>query len=265
MKIRYALILTPLLLLGCDKQISVREVCDVNANFCNDLNTDGHCNAIRSEVIVKRYLENQTPSDENKFKLLVDFEEYSSCIHLASQIEHIKLKEKKNSRIKGYMTSLREIKRLIAETKDTSHPGILYYQWSHTNNEAALNKFLSLENAESMRNTQMQFLLATYYIKFDLEKTVNLLYRALELNPKDGIPNNEIYKTLVNIFYKQKKYKHAYIWALIAKESGIENIEIAPLEHMLENQGKSLVNLKKLANKTLDQIESGTFFSPRDF
>lgn len=265
MKIKYALIFAPLFLIGCERQITVREVCDVNESFCSDLNTDGHCNAIRSEVIVKRHLEKKDPSDENKYNLLLDFEEYSSCIHLASQIEHIKLKEKKNSRIKGYMTSLREIKRLIAETKDTSHPGILYYQWSQTNDEAALNKFLSLENTESMKNTQMQFLLATYYIKFDLEKTVNLLYRALELNPEHGTPNNEIYKTLVNIFYKQKKYKHAYIWALIAKESCIENIEITPLEHMLETQGKSLGNLEKLANKTLEQIESGTFFSPREF
>jgi len=265
MKIKYALIFAPLFIVGCERQITVREVCDVNANFCNDLNTDGHCNAIRSEVIVKRYLEKQDPSDESKYKLLLDFEEYSSCIHLASQIEHIKLKEKKNSRIKGYMTSIREIKRLTAETKDTSHPGMLYYQWSHTNDESALNKFLSLEDSKSMKNTQMQFLLATYYIKFDLEKTVNLLYRALELNPEGATPNNEIYKTLVNIFYKQKKYKHAYIWALISKESGIENIEITPLEHMLESQGKSLTNLEKLASKTQEQIESGTFFSPREF
>jgi len=265
MKIKYALIFASLFTFGCEKQITVREVCDQSAEFCKDLNTDGHCNAIRSEVIVKRYLEKQNPSDENKYNLLLDFEDYSKCIHLASQIEHIKLKEKKNSRIKGYMTSLREIERLTNETKNTSHPGLLYYQWSHKNDDAALNKFLSLEDTQAMKNTQMQFLLATYYIKFDLEKTVDLLYRALELNPENTLPNNEIYKTLVNIFYKQKKYKHAYIWALIAKESGIDNIEITPLAHMLEAQGKSLDNLEELANKTQDQVENGTFFSPRDY
>ena len=265
MELKYALIFASKFLIGCENQITVREVCDQNANFCNDLNSDGHCNAIRSEVIVKRYIENKAPTDENKNKLLLDFEEYSSCIHLASQIEHIKLKEKKNSRIKGYLTSQREIKRLIAETKNTSHPGVLYYQWSHTNDETALYKFLSLENTQEMKTSQMQFLLATYYIKFDLEKTVDLLYRALELNPENSQPNNEIYKTLVNIFYKQKKYKHAYIWALIAKDSGIDNIEIAPLEHMLESQGKSLNNLEKLASKIQDQVESGTFFPPGSF
>ncbi|PAJ73302.1 hypothetical protein CJF42_16405 [Pseudoalteromonas sp. NBT06-2] len=265
MKIKYALIFIPLFIVGCEEQITVREVCDQNAKFCNDLNSDGHCNKVRSEVIVKRHLEKQNPIDENKYNLLLDFEEYSKCIYLASQIEHVKLKEKKNSRIKGYMTSLREIERLTSETKNTSHPGLLYYQWSHNNDESALNKFLSLEDSQSMKNSHMQFLLATYYIKFDLEKTVDLLYRALELNPENTLPNNEIYKTLVNIFYKQKKYKHAYIWALISKESGIENIEITPLEHMLETQGKSIDSLKSLANKTQRQVEGGTFFSPRDF
>ncbi|SFD01313.1 DUF2989 domain-containing protein [Pseudoalteromonas denitrificans] len=265
MKFRYTLLLTSLVLFGCEKQISVREVCEQNNNMCSDLNVDGHCNAIRSEVIVKRFIEKQDPSDDNKYKLLLDFEEYSKCIHLASQIEHIKLKDKKSSRIKGYMTSLREIKRLNTETKNVTHPGLLYYHWTHNRDEQALEQFLALETSDSMKNSEMQFLLATYYIKFDLEKTLDLLYRALELNPEDSQPNVDIYKTLVNIFYKQKKYKHAYIWALIARESGVNNIEIIPLAQMLKSQGKSLDNLEALANKTQEEVESGKFFSPRDF
>ncbi len=265
MNLQHVVIFSCLLMLGCEKEITIREICDQQSKMCSDLNTDGHCNAQRSEVILARHFEKVQPNDENKYDLLMKFDEYSSCIALASKIEHIKLKDKKTSRINGYITSLNEIKRLIRETSDTSHPGLLYYFWSHNGDEKALEKLLSLENTQSMQTSEMQLLLATYYVKIDLEKTIEILYRALELNPDGEKPNNEIYTTLVNIFYKQKKYKQAYIWAVISIESGVENIELALLSEHLTAQGKSLDGLNKLAYKTQDEVESGNFISPRGF
>lgn len=263
MKLTYLLFLSTLLLVGCDNQISVREVCEQSPQMCDDLNTDGHCNFERSEVIVARYYEQKTPTDENKFTLLTHFEKYSKCIHLASGIEHIKLKDKKTSRMNGYLTSLREIKRLSNETINSSLPNLLYYHWSRNGSEQALEQFLKQENDSIMQTSELQFLLATYYIKFDIDKTISLLYHSLELSNGDKPVNNEIYTTLLNLFYKQKNYKNAYIWGLIAQESGVDKIDLISLENLLVAEGKSIDSLEDLADKTLSDIQDGQFISPR--
>ncbi|ATC95153.1 DUF2989 domain-containing protein [Pseudoalteromonas tunicata] len=264
MKLAYLLFLSTLLLVGCDSQISVREVCEQSPLMCEDLNTDGHCNFERSDVIVARYYEKQQPTDVNKFTLLNGFEKYSKCIHLASGIEHIKLKDKKTSRMNGYLTSLKEIKRLSQETVNSQLPQLLYYHWSRNGSEQALEQLLQQENQPSMQTSELQFLLATYYIKFDLDKTITLLYRSLELYKGDKPINQEIFTTLVNLFYKQKNYKNAYIWGLIAQESGGAKIDLAGLENLLAGEGKSIESLEDLADKTLSDIQDGKFVSPRN-
>ncbi|MBE0364253.1 hypothetical protein PULV_a1852 [Pseudoalteromonas ulvae UL12] len=263
---RVAFIIAPFLLIqGCGDEVSVRDVCDNTPGMCSDLNTDGHCNVERSQVIVARHYEKAQPTDENKYTLLDNFEQYSRCIYRAAGIEHIKLKDKKTSRVNGYLTSLAEIKRLSNETVNSTYPKLLYYHWSRNGSEEAMEKLLQQEQQAAMQTSEMQFLLATYFIKFDLEKTLDLLYLALQLNPAGETVNTEIYTSLVNIFYKQKNYKHAYIWGLIAQESGVKKIDLAPLENLLQGEGKSLDALQDLADKTYDEINNGEFISPRGF
>ncbi len=251
-------------LTGCDSQISVRQVCDDTPQFCSDLNTDSHCNTERSNVIIGRYIEHQKPTDNNKFKLLTDFHSYSRCVELASSIEHIKLKEKTTSRVNGYLTSIKEIKRLSNDTKNSNLPELLYYHWSYNNNEEAIYKLEKLDQQGELENSEMQFKLASYYTKVDVDLAIDKLYHALELNPPGQKPNNEIYTSLVNSFYKLEKHKQAYIWAVIARDTGVKNIDLEPLEYLLENQGKSLSQLQSLAFDTKDRVESGEFKSPRE-
>lgn len=252
-----------LALLGCDEQLSVRQVCEETPQFCNDLNTDSHCNAQRSEVIIGRYIENKTPTDKVRYQLLTDFHQYSQCVELASSIEHIKLKEKTTSRVNGYLTSIKEIKRLSDATKNSRLPELLYYHWAHNNDQSAIAKLEALDKEYKLENSDMQFKLASYYTKFDLDLAIDKLYHALELNPDGDIPNPEIYTALVDTFFKLDKIKQSYIWAIVAIESDVKNIDLAPLEYKLEKDGRSLDKLQSLAYATKDQIESGQFKSPR--
>lgn len=261
-----SLLIGLLTLAGCDEPITLSKVCEETPGFCSDLNKDSHCKKQRADVILKRYVEYKDPSDENKFQLLKGFESYNQCITLAAKIELTKLKSKKTSRIDGQLTSIKEMTRIYQDTKNTTHPGLLYYQWSRNNNKRALTKLLSIENDPSVtKSAEMQFFLASYYIKFDEEKTIDLLYKTLELNKKGTFPNPEVYTSLISLFYKHEKFKHAYIFSQVAKMSGVENIDSFEIEQSLLNSGKNLSSLDDLAEQIYLQVINGEFVSPRDF
>lgn len=248
---------------GCDSGKTVREICNDHSEFCADLNTDSHCNTQRADVISLRYTESKKPDDEVKYQLLTAFSKYAQCVELASSIEHIKLKEKTTSRVNGHLTALKEINRLSRETVNSNHPGLLYYHWSVNGNEGAMDALIKLDQQGELETTKFQYQLATYYIKFNRDIAIDKLYHALELNPAGQMPTSEIFTSLTNIYYQMEEYKLAYIWALVATEAGVKNIDLAPLEYELTAQGKSLSQLDELADSTYSKVLSGSFTSPR--
>ncbi|KAF7787376.1 hypothetical protein PRUB_a4586 [Pseudoalteromonas rubra] len=261
-----SLCITTALLSGCDDTITLSKICSDTPGFCADLNKDSHCKEERASVIFSRYREYKAPTDENKYTLLKDFEQYNECVSLAAQIEHIKLKEKTTSRVEGHLTSLKEMTRIYQDTINTEHPGLLYYHWSRRNNRMALNKLLNMQDQEHVKSDrEIQLFLATFYAKIDDDKTIDILYRVLELNKAGETPDPEVFASLVSIFYKQQKYKHAYTFARVAQLSGSENIDILPVEHKLSASGKDLGALDTLAAKTWEEISNGEFLSPRNF
>jgi hypothetical protein len=251
---------------GCEQPLTQKRVCQETPGLCADLNKDHRCKKDRNEIILARYREYKTPNDENKYDLLKKFEDYNECVYLATHIEHIKYKHNTTTRVKGHLTALKEIHRLYSETKNAEHPGLLYYHWSRNNDNDALRKLLKMENDPVITtDPEMQFFLASYYAKFDDEKTISLLYKVLELNKPGTMPNLEVFATLTSIFYKQKKFKHAYTFAKVSEMAGFVNIDLIPVTHEITSQGKSLRPLNELASKTFDSIKSGEFVSPRSF
>ncbi|KZN28436.1 hypothetical protein N480_10100 [Pseudoalteromonas luteoviolacea S2607] len=252
------------LMTGCEEPLTLAKVCDETPGFCSDLNKDSHCKEERAAVILSRYIEYKDPIDDNKYQLLKKFETYNTCISLAAKIEHIKLKEKTTSRVEGHLTSLKEMNRIYQDTRGSNHPGLLYYHWSRNNSQFAMNKLLRMQDEKYVRdNSEIQMFLATYYAKFDDDKTIDLLYRVLELNEAGETPDLEVYKALVSIFYKQKKYKHAYTFARIAQLSGFEEVDLIDIKHELTARGRNINVLEQLALKTREEIETGKFLSPR--
>jgi hypothetical protein len=256
-------VIATLLLPGCEDPLTLRQICDEKPNLCSDLGVDGHCNNDRLEVIFNRYYEAKLPSDINRYNLLIEVEKYSNCMALASQIEHIKLKEKKTVRVNGYLASVKEIKRLSDQTQFSDYPPLLFYHWTRNGSSGALDKFLALEGTNKINTPELNYGLATYYIKRDLPKTIELLYKTLDMY-KEGEPiNSEIYSSLSSIFYKLEKYSSAYLWAKIARLSGQENVNLESLKFEITNQGKTTNALDRLAQKTYDSILDGDFEEPK--
>jgi hypothetical protein len=253
-----------LLLPGCaDDELTLRQICEEKPQLCFDNSTDGHCKKERMEMIFQRYYEAKLPSDVNRYNLLVDVEKYSDCMALASQIEHIKLKEKKTVRVDGYLASVNDIKRLSEATKSSDYPPLLYYHWTRNSSSQALDKFLALEGTKKINTPELMYGLATYYVKRDLDHTIRLLYKSLAMYKSGATINTEIFASLSSIFFKQEKFSNAYLWAKISEMAGLENVNIEELKFEIANLGKSTDSLDDLADDTYDQIVDGKFTPPK--
>ncbi len=248
---------------GCDDGLTLRKICDEKPNLCSDMGADGHCNKQRMEVIFNRYHEAKLPSDKNRYNLLIDVEKYSDCMALASQIEHIKLKEKKTFRVDGYLGSVAEIKRLSDATRSSDYAPLLYYHWTRNSSTEALDKFLALEGTKHIDTPELMYGLATFYVKRDLDKTIQLLYQSLKMYKQDQEVNSEIYASLSSIFFKQEKYANAYLWAKISEMAGLENVNVEELKFEIGGMGKSTNALDDLAEDTYDSILDGNFKVPK--
>lgn len=255
-------LLMALALVGCEEELTVAQICKEKPGFCSDLNEDSHCNIQRREVIFERYAEGKLPSDTNKYKLLIGFEKYSKCIELAAGIEHIKLKEKTTSRVNGYLTSIAQIKRLTEETVSSEDPNLLYFHWSRHQSQAHLEKFLAAEKAGKLETPELQLALASYYMKRDLDKTINILHHALTLSAPSGKIDPEIYTILTTIYYKQRKFPQSFHWALVAEEAGIERIEFALIRKELDQQQLDVEKIEMQAEQTMANLEQGSFVVP---
>lgn len=262
----FILLFALLMLSGCgdmffgEKPIS--QICRDYPQMCDDLNSDAHCRKEKAEIIRNRYDNLQAPSDQIKYKLLLNFEDYKECIGKAAQIEHIKQKEKKTDRVKGVITARRQLAQLARDTAESNDPYLLHYHWSRFGKEESLVDFLALESTGALEKPDLQVMLAEYYVKKDLDRTVNLLYRALELYEAGDVINPEIFYSLSTIFLKQERFPRAYVWAYIAKEYDVTDLDLAQIEALVRQVGKRPSRLEDIADDYIGDIRSGNFTAP---
>mgnify|MGYP001568454970 CR=1 FL=1 len=253
------------LLFSCDSGKSLAELCKKNPEICHEFGEDSWCKSERVNVALSRIAVKTQKQDLQKYHLLVAYEGYVDCMSLASQIQHIKLKEKTTLRKNNLLKAKAQLAELSDQTLDSKHPHLLYYHWSRELNENALQQFIQLEGSSELENSISQYHLATYYAKKDLNKTLGLLFHALELHqPKEKlIP--EVLQTLATIFTNKEKPKLAYIWLktyqLVVNSKG--NQVALNLKLLANNHALDVDFLDKVAQNTLDKIKQGKFKAPK--
>lgn len=250
---------------GCDSGPNLAELCSQHPNICNEFTEDSWCKRERIAVGFKNLAVLQEPGDKHKFDLLVAYENYAKCMDFASQIEHIKLKEKRTFRIDNAIKAKNRIQQLSDETVNTENPDLLFYHWSRYLDKEALAKFLKLEGTGALETPLAQFNLATYYTKRDPKKTLTLLFHALELYKQDDDINIEIFKSISTIFDERNEPKKAYIWLKMIQlySPDDEETSIKVREEYIKTHALDSAYLDKIAVVTLDKIIDGNFKSPR--
>ena len=261
-----------LFLTGCDNQPTLADLCKSNQKICQEFGEDSWCKSQKNAISHARITlqsNNTLPENVNtkspRYSLLIAYEGYIKCMTLASQIQHIKLKEKTVLRTNNLLKAKAQLAELTEETAESNHPHILYYQWTRQSDEQALSKILALEGKEILENPTAQYHLATYYVKRDIKKTLGLLFHSLELHQQGTELEAEVLQTLATIFTNKEAYKQAYIWLkvyqLAQKES---NKELGDsLVHYQQSYNLDAGFLDEVAENTLDNILAGKFISPK--
>ena len=261
---KLALVLPFFTLMACDSGPNFAELCQSHSEICDEFQEDTWCKRERIAVGFANLNHKLESNDGNKYQQLIAYEGYEKCMDHAAKIEHIKLKVKKTIRTENVFKARDKIKEISSATRQSEHPDLLYYHWSRYLDESSLNKFIALEGSELLERPNRQVNLASYYAKRDTNKTLKLLYHALELYPIDAKLDTEIFKSIASIFADKKEYKQAYIWSKILHVYDPKDINIndKTLQNYIDGYGLNADFLNKVAETTLDKISSGKFVSP---
>jgi len=252
-------------LMACDKGPNFAELCQEHSDICQEFQEDSWCKRERIQVGVANLAEKLASNDSNKFQQLIAYEGYEKCMEHAAKIEHIKLKVKKTIRVNNILKAQEKIEEISNATRTSEHPDLLYFHWSRYLNEHALNKFIALEGSEILEKPNRQVNLASYYAKRDANKTLSLLYHALELYPSDASLDTEIFKSIASVFADKKEHKQAYIWSKILHLYSPDdtNITSKGLDNYIKAYNLDDKFLDKVAITTLKNITAGKFKSPQ--
>ena len=250
---------------GCEQKQNLATLCENHPDICNEFESDSWCRSERIKVGFNNLAVQRENKDIDKYYLLLSYEDYAACMSHASKIEHIKYKNKKTIRTNNFVKAKQQIEYWSDNTKSSEHPELLYYHWTRYLNDKALQKFLALEGSKALESTESQFNLATYYTKRDPNKTIKILYRALELYQPSKPLNIEILKSLTTIFEDKKEYKQAYVWLKVLQLYSPDEKEISDdgLFRFKNQYDLDFKILDKVASITFDKIQDGEFTAPK--
>lgn len=257
--------LTIIMISGCDSAPSFAQLCEENPEICGEFHEDSWCKRERIAVGAANIEHKIKVGDLQKFNQLIAYENYNKCLTHAAKIEHIKLKEKKTRRIENMMKARHRIEEISEQTISSEHPRLLYYHWTRFLNEQALEKFLALEGTDELETPESQYELATYYIKRDQAKTLQLLFHALELHNAENEVNVEVFKSLSSIFADKKQPKQSYIWLRVLQLHSPDDPSLSQttLDSYVALNNLDVNFLDKVAETTLDKILNTTFTAPK--
>lgn len=223
--IKLSLVCISLLISGCDvfKNDSLNNICNDFPELCNDLHVIADCRFKRSTVIRARYYDKIDPNEVNKQKLLTELDEYQSCLELTLFLQFTRNKQRKEYRLNNYLTAQTLMQQHIEESKGTQDPILAYYLWTHHQDLKARQVFLKAATKQGVTDPRLLFKLARVNPSELPQDALNLFYKALTMTTQiEQIPHST-FLLIMTIFYQNKQFEQAYIWALIATKEDPDN------------------------------------------
>jgi hypothetical protein len=268
MTIKLSLVFSTLLFLGCDsrKNDDINSICENSPELCADFHVISDCRFKRTTVIRARYYDKIEPSDIHKVELLTQLDEYEACLEsslfkkLSNKANH------KEHRFENYFATQAIIKKQLKETKNMQDPLVAYYMWTHYQDSQARQRFLSAASKDDVTDPLLLIKLATTYPKEEPQASLNQLYKALRVSQSlENIPIST-FPMIMTLFYQNKHFEEAYIWAVISKRLDKQeeypiNLELI-LKKGLLGGIKVITNekdLEALADDYYDALNDGVF------
>lgn len=253
--------LTLPLLNGCDDLFrpTIPAICEEQPQICEGLNEDGWCRAEKAEIIRHRYDNMHNADDSHKYVLLKHYEAYEGCIEKATQIRHIKYREKESDRMEGYLTAIEAQKQLSRETKDSNDPYLLYYHWSRNNDERAKKRFMAQARNGKFNSADLWIKTASIHLKRDNEQARKALYKALSYYDDIDDVSPMVFESLITVNLDDERYASAYVWANVYAEVDDMGEQALERTHPLLLKPINYDQLTSMASKIEDVINDGEF------
>lgn len=262
------ILIMALLLSSCflSKKDDLASICKSNPELCADTHKIGDCRYLRTNVIRARFYDKLEPSDLHTRNLLNELNEYESCLELTLFIQFTKQRGRKQQRLENYLQTQALMKKVLNKSKNTQDPHLAYYLWTRYQDLNAKQVFLEAARNKDLKDLKLLIKLATTYSKEDPQNSLNHFYEALSQSKSiDEIPKST-FTLIMTIFYQNKNFEQAYIWALIAKERNSKEEFPVNLDLILQKgltNGPKLINnedkLKEKAKSYWHKLEEGTF------
>lgn len=251
-----------LVLSACNREPTLRTICEEHPELCNDIAADGSCRYKRTGVVMARYARMQHPEDDRKlYELLLAFENFRDCIGKASQVEAVKRKERINERVDAFIYAQKKLRRLANLSEETENPYLLYYRWSRLNDRQALQHFVRLDEENKLNEPELQKFLARYYGRNYPIQAEHAFLRSLELHHPGEDVDNEVLQGLSTLYFQGNNYQLAYLWSKITQlnddgDVSVQLDNIAKKGHLSADQQQTLDSAAKL---NLKLIKKGKF------
>ncbi|MCP4326703.1 MAG: DUF2989 domain-containing protein [Psychromonas sp.] len=257
-----------ILLTACDSFNSdnVNTICKNSPELCNDLHKIGDCRFKRSTVIRARHYDKIDPTESNKRKLLMELDDYESCLELTLFMEYTRNKNRNKVRMENFLTTQKLIKEHLLESKGTQDPMLAFYLWTRHQDMQAREVFLTAATKKGIDDPRLLFKLATIYAKDNPQEALDQFFYALQLSKSLDKISVSNFAMIMTIFYQHKQFEHAYVWALIAEKEDTEDEYPINLDLILRkglSKGKNIIaNEEQLSARAQDyynQLNQGTF------
>jgi len=243
------LLITSAAMISCvpDNKDGLTTICESDPELCNDLHKIGDCRYKRTSLIRARFYDKVAPSDLHTRDLLRELDEYESCLELTLFMQFTRRKERKKDRIENFFTARKLMQKKLDASRGTQDPHLAYYLWTHYRDLDAKKVFLKAANKKDLKDIKLLIKLAQFYAKKSPQYALNLFYKALRASKSvDELPENT-FTLIMAIYYQNKVFDQAYIWALLAMEEETENEFPINLDLILQ---KGLINGEKLIKNT---------------
>ena len=251
------------LLAGCSEHKTMRELCETHPEACSDLNDDGWCRYQRAAVIEQRIVLKAQPADDDvRYQMLLAWEVYRDCIALASDVRQQDQRFAAANRMRGYLTSLKEIEQLSKATLDSNNPFLLFWHWTREAREDSLKRLLDADAQGELQIGEIQYRLGTYYAKSDIDLAIRKTLRSLELLPKKEKYSGDALTTLATLYYRKGVPEKAYMWMRVAELAEVEGARAGSIAEHFRMGKETLKQLNDNAEDLLDQINDRTFVAP---
>tara|TARA_R110001583_G_scaffold11285_2_gene51333 strand:+ start:2268 stop:3113 length:846 start_codon:yes stop_codon:yes gene_type:complete len=266
--IKLSLVISTLLIWGCDslKSDNINNICEDYPELCVDFHKIGECRFKRTTVIRARYYDKIEPSEIHQQQLLTELDEYESCLELTLLMQFTRNKMRTKQRFENFLATQSLIQEELKESKGTQDPLLAYYLWTHHQDLNARKVFMRVATQDNVNDPRLLFKLATVYAKDNPQEAINQLYKALHFSDSLENISSSIFPMIMTLFYQNKQFEQAYIWALISKQQDKEDQYPINLDLILKKGvlggTDTIVNEKELtaiAEQYYDDLDDGVF------